>query len=273
PAYGAFLGARRFQTGTGVEHFSDLKEMGATSDMQPDRFYFDQALRVIERERGKAPLFIFVYVAANHFPWTSTFRPDLTRDWTAPGTAPPVDEYIHERARLFRLPRAPRARLSARIVFAGAVRRSPARHLGQAPRAHDRSHRGGAAHHAGRSPLFQHLLRHRRGQLPAVGPVVGARADRGALPSAGRAGGRPGAARSELRRAQEGAPALQRPVLPLQPWCRGAPLQPAADRRRPDQGIVAGSPIGWNHWTRSRGSSEPGKGSVFTVRLPGNGNS
>src|SRR5262249_19190599 len=77
PAYGAFLGARRFQTGTGVEHFSDLKEIGATSNMQPDRFYFDQALRVIERERGEAPLFIFVYVAANHFPWTSTFRPDL----------------------------------------------------------------------------------------------------------------------------------------------------------------------------------------------------
>ena len=94
PAYGAFLGARRFQTGIGVEHFSDLKEMGATSDMQPDRFYFDQALRVIERERGEAPLFIFVYVAANHFPWTSTFRPDLTPDWKALGNAPPVDEYI-----------------------------------------------------------------------------------------------------------------------------------------------------------------------------------
>ena len=94
PAYGAFLGARRFQTGIGVEHFSDLKEMGATSNMQPDRFYFDQALRVIERERGEAPLFIFVYVAANHFPWTSTFRPDLTPDWKALGNAPPVDEYI-----------------------------------------------------------------------------------------------------------------------------------------------------------------------------------
>ena len=59
-----------------------------------DRFYFDQALRVIERERGEAPLFIFVYVAANHFPWTSTFRPDLTPDWKALGNAPPVDEHI-----------------------------------------------------------------------------------------------------------------------------------------------------------------------------------
>jgi hypothetical protein len=94
PAYGAFLGARRFQTTTGVEHFTDLREMGATSDMQPDRFYFDQASRVIERERSRAPLFIFVYVAANHFPWTSTFRPDLTPDWKGLGNAPQVDEYI-----------------------------------------------------------------------------------------------------------------------------------------------------------------------------------
>ena len=131
PAYGAFLGARRFQTDTGVEHFIDLKEMGATSDMQPDRFYFDQALRVIERERGDAPLFIFVYVAANHFPWNSTFRPDLTPDWKALGNDPQVDEYIrrqtHERARLCRLPRAPRARLSAtnRSCWCGSAITSP----------------------------------------------------------------------------------------------------------------------------------------------------
>jgi hypothetical protein len=94
PAYGAFLGARRFQTTTGVERFTDLKEMGATSDMQPDRFYLDQAVRVIARERGDAPLFVFAYVAANHFPWTSAFRPDLTPDWKALGNSGEVDEYI-----------------------------------------------------------------------------------------------------------------------------------------------------------------------------------
>ncbi|MCC6781050.1 MAG: sulfatase-like hydrolase/transferase [Hyphomicrobiales bacterium] len=94
PAYGAFLSARRFQTTTGVERFTDLKEMGAASDMQPDRFYLDQAARVIARERGDAPLFLFTYVVANHFPWTSPFRPDLTPGWKAPGNAPEVDEYI-----------------------------------------------------------------------------------------------------------------------------------------------------------------------------------
>jgi hypothetical protein len=94
PAYGAFLSARRFQTTTGVEQFTDLSDMGVASDMQPDRFYFDQALKVIRRERRAAPLFVFVYTAANHFPWTSVFRPDLTPDWKGLGNTPEVDEYI-----------------------------------------------------------------------------------------------------------------------------------------------------------------------------------
>jgi hypothetical protein len=98
PAYGAFLSARRFQTTTGVEHFTDLSEMGTANDMQPDRFYFDQALRLIARERTGGPLFVFVYVAANHFPWTSVFRPDLTPDWQKPGNDPEVDEYIRRQS-------------------------------------------------------------------------------------------------------------------------------------------------------------------------------
>jgi phosphoglycerol transferase MdoB-like AlkP superfamily enzyme len=98
PAYGAFLSARRFQTSTGIEHFIDLKEMGVASDMQPDRFYFDQALRAIERAKNTAPLFVFVYVAANHFPWTSRFRPDLTPDWRDLGNEPEIDEYIRRQS-------------------------------------------------------------------------------------------------------------------------------------------------------------------------------
>src|SRR5262249_40341592 len=76
PALGAFLNARRFQTGTGVDRFVDLREMGTTSDLHPDGFFYDQALNVIAQERGNNPLFVFVYVAANHFPWTHAFRPD-----------------------------------------------------------------------------------------------------------------------------------------------------------------------------------------------------
>ena len=95
PAHGAFLSARSFQATTGIQHFTDLAGMGTASDMQPDRFYLDQALALIARERGVgAPLFVMVYVAANHFPWTSAFRADLTPDWKALGNTPEIDEYI-----------------------------------------------------------------------------------------------------------------------------------------------------------------------------------
>ena len=96
PAAGAFLSARRFQTGTGIEHFIDQSEMNAPDDMQPDRYYLDQVQRVFERkmERHDGPLFVFAYVTANHFPWTTIYRPDLTPDWRSPGNDPAVDEYI-----------------------------------------------------------------------------------------------------------------------------------------------------------------------------------
>jgi hypothetical protein len=94
PTSGAFLSARRFQTTTGVEYFLDQEDMGAPDDMQPDRYYFDQALRTIAREKRDGPLFLFVYVTANHFPWTTVYMPELTPHWHGLGNTPPVDEYI-----------------------------------------------------------------------------------------------------------------------------------------------------------------------------------
>jgi hypothetical protein len=95
PSYGNFLSARKFQHSAGVGGFIDAADMKAADEQQPDTFYFDQALRLIERERAQgAPLFTFVYLAANHFPWTTTFRADLTPDWRGPGNTDEVDEYI-----------------------------------------------------------------------------------------------------------------------------------------------------------------------------------
>jgi hypothetical protein len=93
PAYGAFLSARRFQKSAGVERMIDSKEMGA-GDVEPDHFYYDKALRLIEKEGKEQPLFIFVYTVANHFPWNNVFRSDLTPDWKPLGNDPEVDEYI-----------------------------------------------------------------------------------------------------------------------------------------------------------------------------------
>jgi hypothetical protein len=100
PTYGDFLSARSFQTSAGIENFIDMAGMGVSEDMQPDRFYFDQALQLIARERkADQPLFMFVYLTANHFPWTSSYRPDLTpAGWAAPGNTPEIDEYIRRQA-------------------------------------------------------------------------------------------------------------------------------------------------------------------------------
>jgi hypothetical protein len=94
PTSGSFLSARRFQMTTGIERFIDQDDMGAPDDQQPDHFYFDQALRTIEREGTGAPLFMFLYVTANHFPWTTVYRPDLTPGWHGLGNEPSIDEYV-----------------------------------------------------------------------------------------------------------------------------------------------------------------------------------
>src|SRR5205814_5826001 len=74
---------------------SDLGARG----VEPDFFFYDQAARVIERERKTGPLFVFTYLAANHFPWDHTFRPDLTPDWRNLGNAPHIEEYLRSEER------------------------------------------------------------------------------------------------------------------------------------------------------------------------------
>jgi hypothetical protein len=97
PARGAFMSARGFQKTTGVEKFLDSKDMGARG-VEPDYFFYEQAAQMIERERRNGPLFIFSYLAANHFPWDHTFRPDLTPDWRNLGNLPHIDEYVRRQS-------------------------------------------------------------------------------------------------------------------------------------------------------------------------------
>lgn len=93
PAYGAFLSAKKFQETAGVGRFLDSADMKA-KDFEADRFYYDQALQIIESEKGDQPLFVFVYTMFNHFPWWNTLRPELTPDWRSTGNDPEVDEYL-----------------------------------------------------------------------------------------------------------------------------------------------------------------------------------
>ena len=55
-------------------------------------------LKLIAEQPANTPLFTFVYLAANHFPWETKFRPDLLPSWRSPGNAPVVDEYLRRQA-------------------------------------------------------------------------------------------------------------------------------------------------------------------------------
>jgi hypothetical protein len=93
PSLGAFMGARTYQATAGVQHFFDQTALG-TSRIEPDSFFYDAALRMIQRERAEGPMFMFVYLGANHYPWKDRWRPDLMPEWRDLGNAPEVDEYL-----------------------------------------------------------------------------------------------------------------------------------------------------------------------------------
>src|SRR3954469_25773952 len=97
PAYGAFMSARSFQTTTGIQRFYDAKDLGAKG-VEPDSFFYDSALQLMAQQPSADPLFMFVYLAANHFPWETKFRPDLMTGWKNPGNAASVDEYLRRQA-------------------------------------------------------------------------------------------------------------------------------------------------------------------------------
>jgi hypothetical protein len=91
------MSARSYQTTTGVQHFYDQHDLGTTA-IEPDSFFFNTAAKMIEREHEHSPMFVFVYLAANHFPWDHRYRPDLMPQWKDPGNSPIVDEYLRRQA-------------------------------------------------------------------------------------------------------------------------------------------------------------------------------
>jgi len=97
PALGAFMGARSFQATAGVQSFSDQHDLG-TRSIEPDSFFYDAAAKMIEREHAQGPMFVFIYLAANHFPWDFRYRPDLMPQWKDLGNDPKVDEYLRRQA-------------------------------------------------------------------------------------------------------------------------------------------------------------------------------
>ena len=99
PVFGGFLGASSFYKTAGVQHFIDGKDIGG-GVLEPDRFYYEIASRTIEREHAGGPMFLYVYLTANHFTWDYPFHPELTpAGWRDPGNAmPEVNEFLRRQA-------------------------------------------------------------------------------------------------------------------------------------------------------------------------------
>ena len=50
PAFGAFMSARSFQVTTGIQHFHDVRDLGA-KDVEPDSFFYDKAIGLMALSR------------------------------------------------------------------------------------------------------------------------------------------------------------------------------------------------------------------------------
>jgi hypothetical protein len=97
PALGAFMNSRSFQTSVGVQAFRDQSDLGA-DELEPDRFFYDKALNMLESERGQGASFFYIYLVANHWPWYVRWRPDLMPEWQDLNNPPLVDEYLRRQA-------------------------------------------------------------------------------------------------------------------------------------------------------------------------------
>ena len=92
-ALGAFMSERSFHTNVGVQKFRDQNDLRA-DEFEPDAFYYDKALSALARGRDKGPMFLYVYLAANHYPWYERWRSDLMPQWRDLQNPPVVDEYL-----------------------------------------------------------------------------------------------------------------------------------------------------------------------------------
>ena len=100
PALQAFMGAKSYQATAGIDHFYDSAALG-TERIEPDSFYYDSAIKMLVNNRLDGPMFIYVYVAANHFPWDHRWRPDLVPQWQDLGNPTGVDEYLRRQSMSF----------------------------------------------------------------------------------------------------------------------------------------------------------------------------
>ena len=238
------MSARSFQATTGVQRFYDQHDLGGRG-MEPDHFYYNAAARMIDRYRERGPMFVFVYLAANHLPWDYRYRPDLLPQWKDLGNVPPVDEYLRRQAMsaqdysefVARLKRdfPDESFLLVRFGdhqpdFASFIMEPDLDESGIARRLMANDPRYFTTYYAIDAINFT-----------PVGRVLGARYAGRALPAAGPAGGGRPAARSVLCRAKKDFAALRWSVL----WLCGGAEARHFNRMLIDAGLIKNLSLLW----------------------------
>jgi phosphoglycerol transferase MdoB-like AlkP superfamily enzyme len=96
PMMRTFTGAERFFKSVGISDLRDAKDQRATQENERDRFYYNNALEEIARhlETSRAPLFTFIETMAGHWPYDSTFEPQLQVPGGGPGSHPEMHEVL-----------------------------------------------------------------------------------------------------------------------------------------------------------------------------------
>ena len=241
PYYGAFLGAGRFQAKAGIEHFRDVRALGARG-IEPDHFfyYFDSRHhRARVRRWAAVPFHLY---GGQSLPLELPVSPELSR-WRNLGNDAETDEYLRRQSMsaqdytdfVERLRRDfPGEQFL--IVRFGDHQPSFARNLLD-PGLDDSLLARQIAQHDPRF-LTTYDVIDAINFWPADLSSALDKLDAPYLPifvqeAADCAG-------SLVRRAEEDHAALRRNVLSLRRRDGGATIQPAADRRRPDQGALAG---------------------------------
>jgi hypothetical protein len=91
-----FVSNAKFYTAVGMPEIFDMKDQGAKVGNERDRFYYGNALSLIEEhlKTSRQPLFTFILTMATHAPYFTPYMPEVDVPGGAPGTNPEMHEYL-----------------------------------------------------------------------------------------------------------------------------------------------------------------------------------
>ena len=91
-----FVSNDRFYTSIGLKEIFDMTTQGAKSTQERDRFYYENAMREMERhsKSSRKPLFMYIQTMMAHWPYDSPYMPEVAVQGGSPGTNPEMHEYL-----------------------------------------------------------------------------------------------------------------------------------------------------------------------------------